>query len=74
MNGGLGNDRLIAGPGDDRLVGGKGRDSMLGGPGNDTVKARDGVRDFVKCGAGKDRVVADKVDRVTKNCEKVKRK
>jgi hypothetical protein len=35
---------------------------------------RNDARDFVKCGAGKDRVVADKVDRVTKDCEQVKRK
>jgi CSLREA domain-containing protein len=74
LSGGRGNDRLVSGSGDDRLVGGKGRDSMASGSGADDVRARDGARDFVKCGAGRDTVVADKVDRIAKDCEKVRRK
>ena len=74
LNGGRGNDRLIAGPGSDRLTGGKGRDIMLGAGGPDMIKARDGQRDVIKCGPGKDKVVADRSDRVAKDCEQVRRK
>ncbi|MEZ5118759.1 MAG: choice-of-anchor Q domain-containing protein [Candidatus Nanopelagicales bacterium] len=74
LNGGRGNDRVIAGPGSDRLIGGKGRDIMLGGGGPDVIKARDGQRDVIKCGSGQDTVLADKSDRVAKDCEKVRRK
>ena len=74
LNGGRGNDRVIAGPGGDRLIGGKGRDTMLGGGGPDVIKARDGQRDMIKCGPGQDTVLADKSDRVAKDCEKVRRR
>jgi uncharacterized repeat protein (TIGR01451 family) len=74
LNGGRGNDRVIAGPGGDRLIGGKGRDTMLGGGGPDVIKARDGQRDVIKCGPGQDTVLADKSDRVAKDCEKVRRR
>ena len=65
---------MIAGPGSDRLTGGKGRDIMLGAGGTDMIKARDGQRDVIKCGPGKDKVVADRSDRVAKDCEQVRRK
>ena len=68
LNGGRGNDRVIAGPGGDRLIG------MLGGGGPDVIKARDGQRDMIKCGPGQDTVLADKSDRVAKDCEKVRRR
>ncbi len=74
LNGGRGSDRVIAGPGGDRLIGGKGRDTMLGGGGPDVIKARDGQRDVITCGSGQDIVLADKADRVAKNCEKVRRR
>jgi len=74
LNGGRGNDRLVAGADSDKLVGGKGKDRMLAGAGADIVRARDGQRDVVKCGAGKDTVFADKADRVAKDCERVRRK
>jgi Ca2+-binding RTX toxin-like protein len=45
---------------------------VSGGSGNDTIQARDGERDTIDCGSGKDTVVADKID-VVKGCEKVKR-
>jgi uncharacterized repeat protein (TIGR01451 family) len=74
LNGGRGNDRVLAGPGSDRLIGGKGRDTLRGAGGPDTIKARDGQRDVIKCGPGKDAVVADTIDRVAKDCEKVRRR
>lgn len=80
--GGAGNDRLLGGGGDDRLFGGlgkdridggKGRDLLEGGAGADVIAARDGVRDTVRCGGGRDSVVADRVDAVARDCERVKR-
>lgn len=69
-----GNDRLVGGSGDDRIVGGTGRDRVGAGAGADVVRVRDGVRDIVTCGAGKDLVVADRSDRVSRDCEKIRRK
>ena len=74
MDGGKGNDRVLGRTGNDELVGGKGRDVLLGAAGKDTIRSRDGVRDIVKCGAGKDRVIADRNDRVAKDCERVSKK
>jgi len=39
------------------------------------IRARDGVRDTIVCQGGRrDRVVADKIDVVSKGCETVSRK
>jgi hypothetical protein len=40
----------------------------LGGAGNDTIEARDGRRDVIRCGAGHDKVKADKRDKLA-GCE-----
>lgn len=64
-----GDDWLRGLGGDDVLVGGPGRDIVSGGPGNDRILTRDGARDRVYCGLGKDRVVADRLDRVHGDCE-----
>lgn len=71
--GGLGNDRHIGGTGNDLITPGLGIDTVVAGEGNDVVGAVDGVRDTIDCGAGRDSVVADPIDRV-KNCEKVTRR
>jgi len=68
-----GNDRLLGGTGNDLLDGGPGLDRLLGGPGRDLVQARDGQRDLVNCGAGKDVAVVDKRD-VLRGCETVRRR
>ena len=47
-------ERLFGGAGNDRLTGGSGKDTISGGTGNDTISARDGVRDLVSCGPGRD--------------------
>lgn len=54
-----GNDRLEGGNGADLLVGGNGRDTLLGGTGGDRLMARDGRRDVVDGGPGRDRAWAD---------------
>jgi Ca2+-binding RTX toxin-like protein len=65
VNGSSGNDRISLG---------SGRDTALGGSGNDTISARDGFRDAINCGPGRDRVTADRSDRVHRNCERVSRR
>ena len=64
-----GNDKLLGGLGNDVLVGGAGRDRIEGGPGNDRINSRDGVRDSVACGPGRDTVLKDKFDLVHRDCE-----
>lgn len=82
LEGGVGNDRLlggggddwlIGGPGGDRLDGGAGRDVYLAGAGADVIRSRDGVREVVNCGAGRDVVTADRID-VVIGCERVSRR
>jgi hypothetical protein len=72
LRGRRGADRLEGGSGRDRLVGGPGRDVVLGGTGEDDIDVRDGQRDTVRCGAGRDRVRADRNDRVS-GCERIRR-
>jgi Ca2+-binding RTX toxin-like protein len=72
LTGGPGNDSLNGGAGADTLTGGAGADTLTGGPGSDTLNAKDGKRDRVLCGAGKDIAKVDKKD-VVKGCEKVLR-
>ncbi len=66
----LGRDRIRGGAGNDRLDGGAGRDVVRGGPGKDRIEARDGKRDRVNCGRGRDRAKVDSKDRVI-DCERV---
>ena len=66
-----GDDLLDGGAGNDTLVGGKGHDLLYGRTGNDVLSVRDGVRDRVSCGSGRDRVVADQLDVVSRDCERV---
>ena len=74
INGNSGNDSLSGNSGSDRINGSTGADRISGGGGNDRISARDGRRDRVNCGAGRDRVVADSIDRVSRNCERVRRR
>ena len=83
VDGGAGKDRIFAGRGDDAVVGGvgadlldggAGNDRLMGGRGNDFIWSRDGRADVVGCGRGRDTVVADRLDRVGKWCERVRRK
>lgn len=67
-----GSDRLTGGRGNDRLVGGPGVNAYDAGPGRDTVDARNGVRETVRCGSGRDAARIDRSDRVV-GCEVVSR-
>ena len=73
FSGGAGDDVIDGGSGDDLLSGNGGHDTIRAGGGNDTIKVRDGDRDRVFCGAGKDSVRADREDRVARDCEHVRR-
>jgi hypothetical protein len=66
-----GDDLLDGGAGNDTLVGGKGRDVLFGRGGNDVLSVRDGEADHVSCGNGRDRVVADRRDVISRDCERV---
>ena len=72
LNGSSGNDSISGNSGGDRLTGGSGADRISGGSGNDRVSARDGRRDRISCGRGRDTVVADRTDRVARDCERVR--
>jgi hypothetical protein len=72
LSGGGGNDILYGGRGNDTVNGGPGHDRLFGGPGRDTLSARDGLRDSVDCGPGRDTATIDRSDRVS-GCEVVKR-
>jgi Ca2+-binding RTX toxin-like protein len=73
VSGGAGKDAISGGPGSDTMSGGLGRDTVRGDAGNDKINVRDGQRDVVNCGSGRDSVTADKVD-VLRNCENVTRR
>lgn len=68
LEGERGRDRLYGGTGADGLDGGRGGDVLSGGAGHDYVYSRGGGADVVRCGAGRDRVVADRSDRLV-GCE-----
>jgi hypothetical protein len=68
LMGGPGADALNGDGGNDRLVGGPGIDRFIGGSGNDVINARDGRREIVDCGVGRDRAMADRKD-VLRGCE-----
>jgi hypothetical protein len=59
---------IIGLDGNDVIDGRGGADSLLGGNDNDTVRANDGVKDSVNCGADADQVDADALDAPV-NCE-----
>ena len=69
--GDAGSDQVWGGPGDDVMYGGPGQDTMVGRWGNDRIYTRDGMRDFVQCGAGYDVVIADRKDLIDVTCDKV---
>jgi hypothetical protein len=68
-----GNDQLAGRGATDLIDGGPGRDRLSGGPGADRVAANDRQVDTVLCGSARDLVVADRIDRVSADCETVSR-
>jgi Ca2+-binding RTX toxin-like protein len=74
VNGLAGPDCLAGGRESDLLRPGAGVDRVRGGGGRDKLVTRDGFRDVVRCGQGRDKVVADWRDRVKRSCDRVVRK
>ncbi len=66
-----GNDLIKAGSGNDTIDAGKGRDTVFGEGGSDVILALDGERDTIDCGSEFDTVLADRIDKVARNCERV---
>ena len=73
LRGGRGHDLVRGEGGDDEVHGGEGNDRLYGGLGDDRIQSDGGERDVVNCGRGRDAVVADPLDRVSQNCERVRR-
>ena len=73
LAGGAGRDRVLGGGGNDNISGGAAKDAIDAGAGNDVINSRDRVVETVRCGRGRDRVAADKKDRL-RGCERVKRR
>src|SRR5215211_2023463 len=71
VRGGPGRDRIRTGAGDDHVRGGTGADRIATGAGDDRVNVRDGRRDRVNCGRGRDVAIADLIDRLA-GCEVVR--
>jgi Ca2+-binding RTX toxin-like protein len=70
--GGAGKDFLLGGAGNDIISDSSGANRVDAGSGNDSINVRNRVRDVVRCGKGRDHVVADRGDKLI-GCEKVKR-
>ncbi len=74
ISGGSSADRIAGGSGGDRINGNSSGDRISGNSGNDRITSLDNSRDRVNCGTGRDRVLADRKDVVSRNCERVVRR
>jgi Ca2+-binding RTX toxin-like protein len=73
IGGSTGDDTILGGEGNDRIDPGRGSDRVSAGPGDDFVgAAADGKRDVIACGPGLDTVFAERLDRVARDCERVR--
>ena len=66
-------DRICGRRGADDIHPWAGKDVVDAGAGPDQIFSKDENRDVVKCGPGRDRVVADVKDKVSRDCERVRR-
>jgi Ca2+-binding RTX toxin-like protein len=73
IRGESGNDSLFGGSGNDSISTGPGSDKVSGGSGRDTIDAANGRVNTIRCGSGRDKVKADRSDRVSRDCEVVSR-
>ena len=72
LYGGRGKDEVRGKRGHDYIYGGRDTDKLFGDRGNDTMKARDGYKDYVNCGAGgNDKAYVDADLDTWVNCEDV---
>jgi hypothetical protein len=73
LYGGDGKDVIYAGPGTDSVTSASGNDVIYGGDGNDFLWSKDGQRDKLYGGKGKDMCTFDKIDYVDSSCEQKRR-
>jgi Ca2+-binding RTX toxin-like protein len=73
ITGDRGEDRIAGGGGADQLFGNLDPDVVSGGSGDDRINVVRGDLDEVRCGAGRDVVLADPRDQVARDCEDVRR-
>jgi Tol biopolymer transport system component len=66
-------DHICGRRGADRIHPGYGKDYVTAGAGPDVIYARDGYGDLLTCGRGRDLVIADRTDKVSRSCERVRR-
>jgi hypothetical protein len=66
-------DQICGRRGADRIHPDYGKDYVTAGAGPDVIYARDGYRDLITCGRGRDLVIADRFDRVSRSCERIRR-
>jgi Ca2+-binding RTX toxin-like protein len=78
VQGGKGSDNSVGGDGNDLMLGGEFeppavRDTLSGGSGGDVIDVvnKPAGKDVVSCGSGIDRVLADRADVLSPDCEKV---
>jgi Ca2+-binding RTX toxin-like protein len=77
VNGGSGSDNIVGEAGNDYLIGSPNReaskDKVVGGEGNDVIDVLSypATKATVVCGAGSERVLADRADLVAPDCERV---
>ena len=62
---------LSGGAGGDDLYEGQGRDELYGGAGDDFLETKDGGRDYMNCGPGRDAARVDLEDLVSRSCEAI---
>jgi hypothetical protein len=67
-------DTIRAFSGNDEIAAGRGVDDVDAGPGADSIRTIDQARDSVRCGPGRDEVEADRLDRISRDCERVSRR
>jgi hypothetical protein len=67
-------DQICGRRGADTINPGEGNDRVAAGAGPDVINARDGYRDVISCGLGRDLVITDRKDKVARDCERVRRR
>ena len=74
LKGGAAIDEIAGGPFADLIEPGPGRDEVAAGKGADRIRARDHLRDIIRCGPGVDRLSLDWFDLpVGRSCERIRR-
>jgi Tol biopolymer transport system component len=66
-------DRICGRRGADDIHPWAGKDLVNAGAGSDKIFSKDENSDVIRCGPGRDLVIADQKDKVARNCERVRR-